>query len=219
LKFFFKKTIGVKMKLTKFFAFFAAALLLSSVSFADVTIKEDGVWKGQAEVVNVSTGLDVTVSPNDTANITANAAQAISGGTIDNSPIGATTPSTGAFTTLTAASGKTVYYSSAATALTAGTTVTLTVAAGNALFTDTITTDNQDQTINASAGGTVGDAMRIIFVTDAAGSGDEVITFGTNIRSTGTLTLANAAASRYVVSFVSDGTKWNEVSRTAIQAA
>ena len=113
----------------------------------------------------------------------------------------------------------TVKLSSAAVALTPGTTVTLTVVKGTTLYTDTIVTDNQDQTINASGGGNAGDEIRIIFVTDAAGSNDEVITFGTNMRSAGTLTLANAASSRYVVSFVSDGTKWNEVSRTAIQAA
>lgn len=103
--------------------------------------------------------------------------------------------------------------------LTPGAAVTLTVGSGVRMYTDTITTDNQDQTINASGTGTAGDSMRIIFITDAAGSADEVITFGTNFRSTGTLTLANAASSRYVVSFVSDGTKWTEVSRTAVQAA
>lgn len=107
----------------------------------------------------------------------------------------------------------------AVTALTPGAAVTLTVGTGRRMFTDTITTDNQDQTINASGTGTAGDEMRIIFITDAAGSADEVITFGTNFRSTATLTLANAASSRYVVSFVSDGTKWTEVSRTAVQAA
>lgn len=110
--------------------------------------------------------------------------------------------------------------STTVTALTAGATPTLTVGTGNQLFTDTITTDNQDQTITFSGAGSAGDQIRIIFITDAAGSGDEVITFhSTLVRSTGTLTLANAAASRYVVTFVSDGTKWNEVSRTAIQAA
>lgn len=114
----------------------------------------------------------------------------------------------------------TVQLSGAATALTAGAAVTLTVAPGNRLYTDTITTDNQDQTITFSGAGSAGDEVTIIFVTDAAGSADEVITFhSTLVRSTGTLTLANAAASRYVVRFMSDGTKWNEISRTAVQAA
>jgi hypothetical protein len=121
--------------------------------------------------------------------------------------------------TLPNASG-TVFLASAATALTPGAAVALTVGTGNQLFTDTITTDNQDQTITFSAGGSAGEVVTIIFVTDGAGSADEVITFhGTLARTTGTLTLANAAASRYVIQFVSDGTKWNEVSRTAVQAA
>lgn len=111
----------------------------------------------------------------------------------------------------------TIHASEAATALTPGTTVTLTVSPGLQLFTDTITTDNQDQTINASGPGSAGDVMVIKFVTDAAGSGDEVITFGTNFLSTGTLTLANLASDVYVVSFMSDGTTWFETSRTAVQ--
>jgi len=111
----------------------------------------------------------------------------------------------------------TVHLSSGATALTAGTTVTLTVKPGNALFTDTITTDNQDQTINASGAGSAGDRMTIVFTTDTGGSGDEVITFGTNMLSTGTLTLANLTADVYVVNFASTGSTWVETSRTAVQ--
>lgn len=114
----------------------------------------------------------------------------------------------------------TVQLSGAATALTAGAAVTLTVAPGSRLYTDTITTDNQDQTITFSGAGSAGDEVTIIFVTDSGGTNDEVITFHSTLcRSTGTLTLANANASRYVVRFMSDGTKWNEISRTAVQAA
>jgi hypothetical protein len=101
-------------------------------------------------------------------------------------------------------------------AITAGATPALTVGVGTQLYTDTITTDNQDQTITFSAGGTVGDRITIIFITDTGGSGDEVITFETTlVNSAGTLTLANLTAGRYAVTFVSDGTVWNEVSRTA----
>lgn len=114
----------------------------------------------------------------------------------------------------------TVMLAGAATVITAGASPTLTVAPGNRLYTDTITTDNQDQTITFSAAGAAGDTVTVIFVTDGAGSNDEVITFHSTLcRSTGTLTLANAAASRYVVRFMSDGSKWNEISRTAVQAA
>lgn len=121
--------------------------------------------------------------------------------------------------TLPAVTG-TVKLTGAAVALTPGTAVALTVAKGTTLYTDTITTDNENQEITFSAGGSAGDEITIIFVTDTGGSGDEVITFhGTLVRSTGTLTLANATASRYLIRFISDGTKWNEVSRTAVQAA
>jgi hypothetical protein len=113
--------------------------------------------------------------------------------------------------------GGTVHLSSGVTALTPGTTVTLTVKPGHAIFTDTITTDNQDQTINASGAGSAGDRMTIIFTTDTGGSGDEVITFGTNMLSTGTLTLANLTADVYVVNFASNGTTWVETGRTAVQ--
>lgn len=109
-----------------------------------------------------------------------------------------------------------VMLGSAATVITAGATPTLTVGDGNQTFTDTITTDNQDQTITFSGAGTVGDRITIIFTTDTGGSGDEVITFETTLtQSEGTLTLANLTAGQYVVSFISNGSVWIETSRTA----
>lgn len=110
----------------------------------------------------------------------------------------------------------TLHGSGAAVALTPGATPTLTVVAGRQVFTYQ-PADNTDATFNASAGGSAGDTMTFIFTTDAAGSGDEVMTFGTNMYSTGTLTMANLAADIYVVSFVSNGTAWVETGRTAVQ--
>lgn len=110
----------------------------------------------------------------------------------------------------------TLHGSGAVVALTPGATPTLTVVAGRQVFTYQ-PADNTDATFNASGAGSAGDSMTFIFTTDAAGSGDEVMTFGTNMISTGTLTMANLAADVYVVSFVSDGAKWVEVSRTAVQ--
>lgn len=104
----------------------------------------------------------------------------------------------------------------AAVALTAGTAVTLTV--GSRVYTDTIVTDNQNQTITFSGAGTAGDQITIIFTTDTGGSNDEVITFDSAlVTSTGTLTLANVTADIYVVNFISDGTLWHETGRTAVQ--
>lgn len=102
----------------------------------------------------------------------------------------------------------------ACTALTPGEAVTLTVAATNC-YTDTVT-DNQDQTITFSGAGYSGQEITIIFTT--AGSADEVITFhATLVSSTGTLTLGTDAGKYYVIRFISNGTHWFEVSRTAVQ--
>ncbi|MFA5936805.1 MAG: hypothetical protein WC822_02910 [Candidatus Paceibacterota bacterium] len=111
-----------------------------------------------------------------------------------------------------------VQVASACTALTPGTAVTLTINTSNC-YTDTITTDNEDQTITFSAGGTAGTMITVIFITDTGGSGDEVITFHTTLANTvGTLTLANGTATRYTITFMSDGTVWNEIARTAVQS-
>lgn len=110
----------------------------------------------------------------------------------------------------------TLHGSGAVVALTPGATPTLTVVAGRQVFTYQ-PADNTDATFNASGAGSAGDEMVFIFTTDAAGSGDEVMTFGTNMYSTGTLTMANLASDIYVVSFVSNGTAWVETARTAVQ--
>jgi hypothetical protein len=82
-------------------------------------------------------------------------------------------------------------------------------------YTFTVT-DNEDTTITAASGGTAGEELTIIFLT--AGAGDEIITFhAANMASTGTLTLEVTAARYYVVKFISNGTRWFEVSRTGAQ--
>lgn len=108
----------------------------------------------------------------------------------------------------------TVMLSSAASALTPSAAVTLTVGLSN-LYTDTVT-DNEDQTITFSGAGTAGDVITIVFTT--AGAADEVITFhATLVSSTGTLTIGTTAARYYSITFISNGSHWYEVSRTAEQ--
>lgn len=105
---------------------------------------------------------------------------------------------------------------SAASVITAGATPTLTIGLSN-VYTDTITTDNQDQTITFSGAGNSGDSIMIIFTTDTGGSADEVITFEpTLVSATATLTLANVTAKAYTIVFTSNGSKWYEVSRTVV---
>lgn len=119
----------------------------------------------------------------------------------------------------TAGAAGTVKLNGATVVITPGTTPTLTVPlAVDFVATDTITTDNQDQTITFSSGGTVGQRCMVVFQTDSGGSNDEVITFHTTLaNTTGTLTLANLTANRYTITFVSDGTVWNEQCRTGAQ--
>jgi len=107
-----------------------------------------------------------------------------------------------------------VQLASAASVITPSATPTLTVGLSN-VYTDT-PTDNEDQTITFSGAGTAGDEITIIFIT--IGTADEVITFhATLVSSTGTLTCDTTAARYYVVRFISNGTHWYEVSRTAVQ--
>lgn len=265
-----------------------ALMLVSTQAFASVGLKEAGVKLGVATDIDFSAGTNVSFD-GSTAIITVGSGGTITGATINSSTIGSTSPSSGAFTTLSASgtlmvtgdftengvatftdavilgnstgdtntfTGKitgatpltfdgetvdvihtilalddptgvsktvtlpavtgTVKLTGAAVALTPGAAVTLTVAKGTTLYTDA-PTDNEDQTITFSGAGSSGDEVTIIFTT--AGAGDEVITFeSTLVRSTGTLTLGTDAGKYYVVRFISDGSHWFEVSRTAVQA-
>jgi len=71
-------------------------------------------------------------------------------------------------------------------------------------------TSSTAATINASTGGTSGQMLRFIFSTD--GTAGNVITFGTNFKSTGTYTLASTNK-YYVINFVSNGTYFIESGR------
>ena len=66
-------------------------------------------------------------------------------------------------------------------------------------------------TINAASVPRAGYVLRISFTTD--GTAGNVITFGTNFKSTGTFTLATASK-YYSITFVSDGTSLIELGRT-----
>ena len=79
----------------------------------------------------------------------------------------------------------------------------------------TVTTVNAtgSVTFNASAGGTSGQKMTIIITNDATSA--KTITFGTNFKTTGTLT-ASAASRQTTISFVSDGTNFCETARAVL---
>lgn len=73
-------------------------------------------------------------------------------------------------------------------------------------------TSNTAATINAATVPRAGYLLRILFTTDATAG--NVITFGTNFKSTGTYTLSTASK-YYNIEFISDGTNLLELGRTA----
>ena len=107
-----------------------------------------------------------------------------------------------------------VQIASACSVITPAASATLTVGLSNCY---TLTpTDNEDSVITFSAAGTAGDEITIILASTAAG--DEDITFhATLVSSAGTLTLTGTAARFMTIRFISTGTHWYDVSRTATQ--
>lgn len=67
-------------------------------------------------------------------------------------------------------------------------------------------------TINIS---TVPVGQRITFVVTTSGTSSYNITFGTNFKSTGTLATGTSSGKVFTIEFYSDGTNFNEISRTA----
>ena len=97
--------------------------------------------------------------------------------------------------------------SSAVSVITSGATPALNCALGD-VFT---LTPGEAENISAS-NLTAGQRVSIIITTSGASS--YTLTFGTNFKSTGTLATGTSTGKVFVVSFVSDGTNLNEVSRT-----
>lgn len=95
--------------------------------------------------------------------------------------------------------------------VTFGSTIALTFTATEGNTRRIAATSNTAATINAATVPRAGYILRISFTTDATGG--NVITFGTNFKSTGTLTLATASK-YYSITFVSDGTSLIELGRT-----
>jgi len=88
--------------------------------------------------------------------------------------------------------------------------ITLDVTAGDMHKTTTVAGIGNAM-INATTAGLAGQHMWIIIANDPAGG--RTITFGTNLKSAGVLT--GAAGKSATIHFISDGTAWYEVARTA----
>ncbi len=139
----------------------------------------------------------------------ANVTATITGGAINNAPIGQTTPNVGQFTNLSV-TGTAVFKTtaSAISALTPGTTVSL-----NPALADVFTlTPAQDETINAASVNAKGQVIQLVITT--SGTTSRTLTFGSNFKSTGTLATGVTTAKVFTIAFVSDGTNYNELSRT-----
>lgn len=100
-----------------------------------------------------------------------------------------------------------------------GTVQTL-ASAATVAFTPTSTvvqhTPSQSETINfGTAAGFTGVEVFLEVIT--SGTSSFTLTFGTNTKSQGTLATGTTSAKYFIVTFVSDGTNWVEVSRTTAE--
>lgn len=95
------------------------------------------------------------------------------------------------------------------TALTPGATVAIDSTLGS-FFT---LTPGEAETINATVVGVSGQILVIKILTSGVSS--FVLTFGTNFKSTGTLATGTTTAKVFQIAFLSDGTTYNELFRTA----
>lgn len=68
-----------------------------------------------------------------------------------------------------------------------------------------------DMTINAASGLR---GARVTLVITTVNTTPRTLTFGTNFKSTGTLSTGSASGKVFTISFIGDGTNLNEVSRT-----
>lgn len=131
----------------------------------------------------------------------------ISGGSINGTPIGASSPSTGVFTTLNS-----VIYSDTISTLTPGATISLDPTLGG-MF---LLTPTQSCTINAASVPT--NHRRIVIHVTTSGTSSYTVTFGSNFRSTGTLATGTVSGVTYTIGFESNGVSFFETGRTAIAA-
>lgn len=95
------------------------------------------------------------------------------------------------------------------TALTPGATVTVNSTLGN-FFT---LTPAEDETINATTVGAQGQILVIKVLT--SGTTSRTLTFGTNFITSGTLATGTTTAKTFMIAFLSDGTNYIELFRTA----
>jgi hypothetical protein len=92
-------------------------------------------------------------------------------------------------------------------------TVGATMVLDNTAYTNFAWTPAEAEAVNTATGGLPGQEMFIKIVT--AGTTSYTLTLGANFLATGTLATGTTTAKTFMLHFVSDGTRWIEVSRTA----
>ena len=189
----------------------ALVLLIASPCFGAVGVKNSsGSLLGTATDIQLGAGVTTSTFDGSTVTILANASGAvaaitsgtIAGTTINSSVIGGSAPRAGTFTALTSTTS-----AGAVSILTPGATPSLDPTLGN-VFT---LTPAQHETINAAS---VISGQTISIVVTTSGSSSYTLTFGTSFKSTGTLATGVSSGKVFTVTFVSDGTNYNEVART-----
>ena len=151
---------------------------------------------------------EVSINENGAIVIKAQAGQAVA--VTGNTAITGTLSASGTVTASAglSVSGRNVAYATK-TALTAGATVTVDSTLGN-FFT---LTPGEDETINATTVGVQGQVLLIKITT--SGTTSRTLTFGTNFKTTGTLATGTTSAKVFQIAFLSDGTTYSELFRTA----
>ena len=198
-----------------------ATLGTSSLSYSDIYLADGAVIYGQADESNTITsaaGGWTFAKPITIADVTNDNYIKItnnSGGRAPTASVYEIYPDAGAWKANQNGTEYNVQMAGACSAITPSATATLTVVATNCYTYAAV--DDQDVTLTFSGAGYAGQEVTIIFATGTS-SADEIITFHATLASSvGTLTLADVDDKFYVIRFISNGTHWYEVSRTAVQ--
>ncbi len=176
----------------------------------------DGTSTGTVNVGNSLAGAVVIASGANSSFIVTGGSltlQTLTSGAVVINSVGALTITHGSASTwsmtgaLTFSGGLVIESSAASVAF--GATMALVVASNTITVAATHTT-SATATINCAAAAPAGAQITLV-ITEGAGTGTVVTTFGTHFKSAGTLTTASSGTS--AISFAGDGTNWNETGR------
>jgi hypothetical protein len=181
-----------------------------TATYADNSVSILGACTGPSDVSRISYAVAIGHSVTSTATDATAIGKSITNNTATSVEIGVSDSTklrieAGGITAHSFASAASVSYASTMALVVA--TPIVTIAANH--------TTAATYTVNCAAVAPNG-AILHLFITEGAGTGTVVATFGTHFKSTGTLTTASSGKS--TITFIGDGTNWNEISRAATLA-